>query len=58
MRDGSESARRGRPDASGLMKRLLDGDPQALGRAMSWAEEGSPAGREILHGLYRHSWRA
>ena len=35
-----------------LLARVVAGDRRALGRAMSLAEEGSPAGREVLRALY------
>ncbi|MBX0328210.1 ATP/GTP-binding protein, partial [Oscillochloris sp. ZM17-4] len=43
---------------SDLLPRLLAGDRRALARAISLAEQGGPAARELLAGAYPHAGRA
>lgn len=41
------------PTAADWTRRFLDGDPRALARALSWAEAGADAGRELVGELRR-----
>jgi LAO/AO transport system kinase len=41
-----------------LLPRILEGHPRALGRAISWMENGHPAARELMAGLWPHLGRA
>jgi len=41
-----------------LVERVLRGDPRAIGRAISAAENDAPGNEELLGALYRHTGRA
>jgi LAO/AO transport system kinase len=44
--------------AADLVERVLRGDPRAIGRAISAAENDMPGNEELLGALYRHTGRA
>ncbi len=41
-----------------LLPRVLEGQPRALGRAISWMENGHPGARELMAGLWPRLGRA
>lgn len=41
-----------------LIPRVLEGHPRALGRAISWMEDGHPGSRELMAGLWPRLGRA
>jgi LAO/AO transport system kinase len=41
-----------------LLPRILEGRPRALGRAISWMENGHPEARDLMAGLWPHLGRA
>ena len=46
------------PAAADLLERLRQGDPRALGRAISWMENGHPEARALMASLWPHLGRA
>ncbi len=44
--------------AKSLLPRVLEGHPRALGRAISWLENGQEEARELMAGLWPHVGRA
>jgi LAO/AO transport system kinase len=44
--------------AETLLPRILEGHPRALGRAISWMENGHPQARTLMAGLWPHLGRA
>jgi len=45
-------------NASRLLQPLLDGNPRALARAMTWMENGHPGARELMAQVWPHLGRA